>query len=826
MKRRVVILALMLCCFRFAFASVLLNGRVFDQSTGQPMEYATVTATALPDSAFVTGTITQPDGVFELSLETGYYALTMQYMGYKNTVKNVSIDGLKSHIDLGKIFLAPDEQLLAEVDVVAEVSTYEMTLDKRVFNVGKDVATSAGNAIEVLENIPAVSVDVEGNVSLRGDEGVRVLIDGKESGLSGMSTQDALRTIQAEMIERVEVVTNPSVRYDAEGTAGIINIVLKKEKRNGFNGVVNLRAGYPWQYGLGVNLNYRMKRFNWFFGYNYNRRTNVGGGIRQTKRYSDINGPDTTFVQLTDQITERSMLRNSHNIRLGTDFYITEKDILSLAFVYRYATNRSNPVVTYRDEYPMIDSSSYDVRKENWQESDPVYEVTLDYEKRFERKDRSLRANMRFFHNAELSYSDISEHLYPSVDIQQYISAIYQRTGEDQRQRNFQGTVDYVHPFGRKAVWEMGGKYTLREVSSISKVEDSVGGNWIPLENYCYDFDYHEQIGALYTSLGSEWGRWSGQAGLRAEMTDVATVLHGYAANGGDSINGGRPYVNLFPSAHLNYSFSEHDQMQLSYTRRIRRPFYRMLSPFRSYNDNRNIRMGNPSLKPVYTDSYELGYLHFWDMATFSFTSYYRHSVNIMQHYTYLDTIDQVYYSMPINFGVSNDFGLEAMLQGRIAKWWSLNANCNFFRSISNGSIGDRTYRTDSYMFFGRLMSKFSLKKLLDFQLTLHYMGPRNGPLGRRDDECWMDLALSKDVFGDNGTLTFSVRDVFGSRGHGGESWGDHFWQYSMQTWTKTTFSLNFSYRFNQQGAKRKKIDMDDEGENGSDGLYGGEDVF
>lgn len=825
MKNRILFLLAFLCVAQMSFAAVTVKGRIFDKSTGQPMEYATVTVASLPDSAFVTGTITQPDGTFELSLDAGRYVFTLQYMGYRNTVRNVTIDGSKNLVELGRIYLLPDEHLLAEVNVVAEVSTYEMTLDKRVFNVGKDVATTAGNAIEVLENIPAVSVDVEGNVSLRGDEGVRILIDGKESGLSGMSTQDALRTIQADMIERVEVVTNPSVRYDAEGTAGIINIVLKKGKRQGFNGVVNLRAAYPWQYGVGLSLNYRMKRFNCFVSYNYDNRSNIGGGVRKTKRYSDINGPDTTFVQLTDQITERSMQRNSHNIRFGTDYFIGDNEVLSLALVYRAANNRSHPVVAYSDEYPLIDSSSYDVREEWWQGSDPVYEVTLDYEKRFEQKDRSLKANLRFFDNAELSHSDISDFLYPSSETRRYTSAMYQRTNEDQSQRNLQASVDYVHPFAKKALWEVGGKYTLRQVNSISTIEDSLGGIWTPLDNYCYYFDYHEQIGALYSSLGNDWGRWSGQVGLRAELTDVKTVLHGYAEDGNDSINGSKPYIDWFPSAHLNYSVSENDQVQVSYTRRIRRPRYRMLSPFRSYNDNRNIRMGNPALKPVYTDSYELGYLHFWDKATFSFTTYYRHSVNTMQHYTYLDSVEQVYYSMPINFGTSNDFGMETMMQGQLAKWWNLNANCNFFRSISEGIINDCTYPTDSYVFFGRLMSKFSLKKWFDLQLTAHYMGPRVGALGKRSGEWWIDFAVSKDVFGDNGTITFNVRDVFGTRGHGGESWGDHFWQYSMQTWTKTTFSLNFSYRFNQQDAKRKRNDMNDN-DNGSNGGDDGEEYF
>ena len=337
------------------------------------MEYATVRACTLPDKTFVAGCITDPSGAFTMELEKGRYELEFQYMGFEAVYKSITLDGTKSTVDVGKITLEPDRRMLSEVSVEAEKSTYEMTLDKHVFNVGKDVGNTAGNAIEVLENIPAVSVDVEGNVSLRGDDGVRILIDGKESGLSGMSTQDALRTLQGDMIERVEVITNPSVRYDAEGSAGIINIILKKDKRQGFNGAVNVRTGYPWMYGASLTANYRLKRWNLFASYGFNNRSNVGGGVNQTKRYyldTIGTGPDmtfdTVFTQLTDQTTERRMHRMGHNVRVGADYYITDNDILSAALVYRYGKLETHPVVQYFDEYPLLGTSTYDVRAEDY----------------------------------------------------------------------------------------------------------------------------------------------------------------------------------------------------------------------------------------------------------------------------------------------------------------------------------------------------------------------------------------------------------------------------------------------------------------------------
>ena len=820
MKKQLLLLLTLVCCFHYSFASITVKGRVFDKATGLPMEYATVRACTLPDTTFIAGCITEPTGNFSMQLEKGRYVLEIQYMGFVPVYKNVTLDGSKNPFDVGKINLSPDHQMLGEVDVVAEQSTYEMTLDKRVFNVGKDVSNTAGNAIEVLENIPAVSVDVEGNVSLRGDDGVRILIDGKESGLSGMSTQDALRTLQGDMIERIEVITNPSVRYDAEGSAGIINIILKKDKRQGFNGAVNIRGGYPWMYGASLTANYRLKRWNLFASYGFNNRSNIGGGVNLTKRYSDIIEGDTIFTQLTDQTTERRMRRRGHNVRVGADYYITDRDIISAAFVYRNGRLETHPVVKYYDEYPQLGTSSYDERAEDYEEITPMYEVTMDYDKKFEREGRSLKANVRFFTNSEDAHSDITEKVYPNQEMQQLIKEVYQKTGNDQRMRNLQASLDYVHPFATKAQWEIGGKYTNRNINSLSEVteRDSLGV-YRPLPDYCYDYEYKEQVAALYTSLGNDWGRWSGQVGVRAEMTNIFTNLKGYAHDGTDSINGGKPYIDFFPSAHLNYSVNENNQFQVSYTRRIRRPGFWQMSPFRSYNDNRNIRMGNPALKPTYMDSYELGYIHFWDKASFNFTAYYRHGNNTIRSYTYM--ADSVFYSMPVNFGKADDFGVELVAQGQMTKWWNLNGNVNFFRSYSNGTINGKEYPTESWMLFGRAVSKFKIKNWFDFQLTAHVMGPHKEPLGMRKGNWWMDLAVSKEVFHGNGTITFNVRDLFNSRSWGGESWGDGFWQYNTSTWNRRSFSINFNYRINQQNMRRNRPGGGEEG--GGDEGGGGE---
>ena len=328
-----------------------IKGKIIDMETDGPLEYATVSLFNSQDSTLVTGVITDSKGNFSLKAKPGKYYVVLQFIGYESKTININ---LKNNISLGDIVLRPDSALLEEVEVVAEKSTMTMTLDKRVFNVGKDVSSTAGNAIEVLDNIPSVNVDVEGNVSLRGDSGVQILVDGKVSGLAGVSTQDALRSLQADMIEKIEVVTNPSVRYDAEGTAGIINIVLKKDKRKGFNASVDLRGGFPVQWGekffkedfpfqtgLGASVNYRFKKFNVFANYNFNYRDDISDGYTLTEYYNGDYDYDPTIenhddaTQITEQLTYRNRNRKGHNVRGGFDYYFTDNDILTFSTMFR-----------------------------------------------------------------------------------------------------------------------------------------------------------------------------------------------------------------------------------------------------------------------------------------------------------------------------------------------------------------------------------------------------------------------------------------------------------------------------------------------------------
>ena len=804
-----------------------IKGVVVDNETDGPLEYATISLFNSQDSTLVTGVITDMQGAFSLQTKPGKYYIVVQFMGYQSKTINVDVKNAREVVSLGKIIMYTDSALLDEIEVVAEKSTMTMALDKRVFNVGKDVSSTAGNAIEVLDNIPSVNVDVDGNVSLRGDSGVQILVDGKVSGLAGVSTQDALRSLQADMIERIEVVTNPSVRYDAEGTAGIINIVLKKDKRKGFNASVDVRGGFPVQWGekffkkdfpfqsgIGASLNYRFKKFNVFANYNFNYRDDISDGYSKTEYFND-NGYDPILgnhydaTQITEQFTYRNRHNHGHNLRGGFDYYFTDNDILTFSAMMRRSDGHNTPSVTYHDNFPFEGLKQFSKRTEDWFNSRPMNEFTLSYDKFFGTKENSLKASVRYFtsddtENSEIVDSDFltEEDLLNNIPF----SSISQSTKASELQKNLQATVDFVYHYGLSVV-ELGGKYTNRMINNITEVKEE--GEI--LADYTHNFDYNQQVAAIYGSYGREFGRFSGQIGLRSEFTLIDTYLKETQEKNDQR------YLNVFPTGHLNYSLTEVDQVQASYARRIRRPWYGQMAPFSSFNDDRNIRTGNPTLRPIFTDSYEISYLRFWERGNINFTTYYRHSTDVIRQFT--TVVGDVSISRPENFGISDDYGIELVGSLDVFKWWNINGSINFFKSNTVGDWNGRHYVTDSYNTFARFVSKFRMKDICDIQITGRYMGPREEPLGYRKANYWCDFAASRDVFNKKGTISLNIRDVFGSRQHGGESWGDNFWQYSESSWSTTSVTLNFNYRINQQQNKKRMPG----GNGGGEGFEGGE---
>ncbi|CAN5530260.1 hypothetical protein BH23BAC1_BH23BAC1_33200 [soil metagenome] len=368
-----------------------IQGRIIDAQSGAPIEYTTASLFNKVDSSLVTGNITDEEGNFYIEAPEGTYWLEIKFISYKSRVFNNLILGRNNpNPILGEIKLALDTQTLSEVIISGEKEQMELSLDKRIFNVAGDLTNVGRNAAEILDNVPSVTVDVEGNVSLRGSSNVRILIDGKPSGLVGISSTDALRMLQGDLIERVEVITNPSARYDAEGMAGIINIILKKDKREGVNGSFNLNLGHPVNYGASFNINMRRKWFNLFSSYGLNYRESPGRG----SAYQEFYLPDSTYY--TNRIQNRLRSGLGHNLRFGSDFFINDKNIITASFLYRISNQDNLSNIQYTDLNSLRQITNRTLRTDNESEDQYNLEWDLNYSKTFNKKGQKFTTDIQY----------------------------------------------------------------------------------------------------------------------------------------------------------------------------------------------------------------------------------------------------------------------------------------------------------------------------------------------------------------------------------------------------------------------------------------------
>jgi ferric enterobactin receptor len=781
-----------------------IKGKVIDRSNRQALEYATIMVYNQQDSSFVAGSITGTNGEFDIKLKPGKYYISVQFLAYASiNISDVTVTRGKTPRDLGELLIAPDHALLDEIEVVAERSSVEMTLDKRVFNIGRDMTSKAGNAIEVLENIPSVTVDIEGNISLRGDDGVRVLIDGKVSGMAGISSRNALRSIQADMIERIEIVTNPSVRYDAEGSSGIINIVLKKDRRRGFNGSVDVNTGFPLQAGIGINTNYRMNKVNLFANYNLGYREFIGGG----SSYREIYGAVPFASDMQSERLNRSL---NNMIRIGAEYQINPNSALTASVMFRLSDENNRSEVYYDDFRPLQTLVSQSQRIDLEKERDPNLEYALDYRRQFRRKDQLLTANVQYFNNSEESNSAITETTHFRLT-GQLPSPLLQKTINDRKESNFQIQTDYFQPLGGKSKIETGIKLQMREIINGYEVqEQKPSGNFEILPQFTNHFTYEENILSAYLLHGNDLGRYSYQLGIRAEYSDINTLLKE------TNEDNNRKYLDFFPSAHITYKLNETNNLQLSYSRRIRRPGFWQLNPFRSFTDNRNIMTGNPMLQPVYTHSFESGYLKFWKKGNINLNAYYRQSNNVFQRIERVDSLG-IAYARPENFAKNDSYGLELIGMYNPIRWFNMNGSVNFFRSMTAGEAYGIDYSTDNYSWTARLMTRMNIKRAFDLQLSGNYRGAMDTPQGRRLPSWSLDAGASRDVLKGKGTVTLNVRDVFGTRRFAFETFDDFFYSKTDFRWSSTVVTVNFNYRINQQ--KRRAPERRQSGQDADEGM-------
>jgi len=621
-----VICRLQLFLLAVVFISVQLNaqsgraiikGKASDSLSSAPLSFSGIRIFKNPEKILQKESVTNEAGSFSVELGYGSYYAQIDFMGYK-TYKTAEFTVSKEHAthDLGVIKLVRSANTLQEVVVQAEKSSMTLSLDKKVFNVGKDLANAGGSASDILTNIPSVSVDPEGNVKLRGSDGVRILIDGKPSGLVSFKGGGGLQQLQASMIDRVEIITNPSARYEAEGMAGIINIVLKKDKRQGFNGSFELTAGDPTNLGGAANLNYRHKKINFFINYGiaYRRQPNHGS------LYQEVYGKDTTFI--LKQTNTGKLTGFSNNIRGGIDYYFKENSTLTGSYLFRRSDANRKTNIRYEDYLNSVSKpTGVSTRTQNEDEVEPNSEYSLIYKRSFEQKGHELVAEVKYLDNWESSRQLFTQNFFNPDGTENISKALLQKSPNDEYEKQWLFQLDYTKPLGKEGKFEVGGRSSFRNMENNYLVtEKNAAGEDVPLPGLDNDFFYKENISAVYGILGNKNKNISYQAGLRAERTDVTTTLaETHQVNP-------RKYTNLFPSAHFTVDLAKQNAIQLSYSRRVRRPVYDDLSPYMTFTDSRNFFSGNPDLNPEFSNVFEIGHIKYFDKGSLS------SSVSISSH--------------------------------------------------------------------------------------------------------------------------------------------------------------------------------------------------
>lgn len=778
----------------------VISGSIVDDQ-GNAVPFANAAVYSNLDSALVGGAASDENGLFSIQMKPGNYFLRVTFLSFEEEIiPNVNL--INKDIDLGTIVLAANTTLLDEVEIQGEKSQMELHLDKRVFNVGTDLSSTGGNAADILNNVPSVSVEVDGTVSLRGSENVRILINGKPSGLTSRDP-DALRHLQGNLVERVEVITNPSSRYEAAGEVGIINIVLKKNQENGLNGTFTATAGNPDYLGGSYSLNLRRKKINLFSSY--------GMDYRKSPGYSNMFQSFDNGARYTRQIGDRSRSELSHNFSAGMDYFINDKNTFTGSFMYNIGDGLNRSTLTYHDFLNDAPTGTT-TRTDREVEDEENIEASLNYKREFSSKEHTLTTDFQYNKRLDGETSDFTQ--VEEDFITEEDSTKIQRSENIAVDRNWFFQTDYVHPFGTDGKAEAGLRTTTRTVNNEYGFEELDNeGNWAVFPAFNNNLIYTERIHAGYIMAGNKFNKFSLQAGLRGEYSDITTEL-----TETNDINH-REYFNLFPSVNIGYEINKDRTLQLSYSKRINRPHFRELLPFSNFSDTRNLFQGNPNLNPEYTHSFETGYLVNWESGSILSSAYYRYRVGDIQRVTRIDENGdgtRTTRVFPINLGTTDYYGLEFNLSSTVDKWWDINSSANFYRSITEGEYEGELLNNDTYAFYARTTSKMTFSKGFEFQTSFHYRAPRKTTQGRRLSSYSLDLALAKDILKGKGTITATVRDLLNTRKWRSvvEIEEENYYAESSSQWAPRQVRVTFTYRLNQMKNRGGDRDRDNDGGN------------
>ncbi len=803
---------------------IKILGIVIDKETSQPLEYATLVLQRVRNPDKITGGLTDQNGKFEIEIFPGKYNIKVEYLSYNTYELKEQL--LRTSTNLGTIKLGINVEQLNAIEVVGERTTVELRLDKKVYNVGQDLTVKGGSVTDVLDNVPSVIVDVEGNISLRGNESVRILINGKPSALSGF-TNDALQQLPADAIEKVEVITNPSARYDAEGTAGILNIILKQNKTVGVNGSVNIFSGHPELYGAGINLNLRRDHFNIFTNTSY-RYTNTPGNALFKQENFNQNGITDSFQ---DEIREYQRENKGFNTNIGFELFLNKTSTLTNGIVYRKSNGDDKVDIDFFNFDALKTPTIQRNRLTNESDEDETIQYSLNYKKKFNEDGHELSLDYQYSRSSEDENATINEIILNNNEI----AAIEQTLTNDNQKRQLL-QVDYILPFGKdnKSQLELGYRGNFNNFNTDFDFGILENNIFTSDSNFSNELNYKEYVNAAYTQLGSKFGKFNVLGGLRMEASNIGVKL----INTND--NNTKNYVDWFPSLFIGYEFSDTEQLTISYSRRLRRPRSRYINPFPSRSSNTNLFQGNPDLNPTYTNAYDLGYLKRWDKITFTTSGYYNKSTGVFQFITQErgdfvainnptppnePILVPVQVLSPINLATEKRYGMEFTTSYSPKRNWRLSLNTNIFKQELRGNHSyinflneeiTQNFDADNFTWFTRFSAKIPLPKDISFQTNLFYRGPRETAQAKNKSILVTNLAFSKDLIKDKFTASLNVSDLFNTRKRRRETKTANVFTYSEFQRRERQIRIALRYIFNQQQNEKSKNNRRNNG-NGED---------
>ncbi|PZX17431.1 outer membrane receptor protein involved in Fe transport [Breznakibacter xylanolyticus] len=763
-----------------------IRGLVIDANSGEPIEYATIAVYDAQNNV-VTGTVTDVKGVFKVSgLNWGVYHLQLSFMGYDaHRVENLSVTNDKPSHNLGTVRLAANTEKLNEVEVVAERKQFEYKIDKKVVNVSGQATAASMTAIEVLENVPSVKVDVEGNVSLRGSGGFTVLIDGKPSILDA---SDALRQIPASAIDNIEIITNPSVKFEPDGTAGIINVITKKNKLLGVSGQAAVNAGMYGTYGGDALLNYRHKKVNYIFGGDYNRR--VFPGENENERRSVV-GDQTNYL-ISKGEGERDM--RMWGLRGGVEVDFNPKNSMTLSA----RMGGRDMIMESPQSFHEFNDAGLDNRYsslENWHRQGQFYALNGTYVRQFAQKGHQVSTQFNISHRDATEESS-NEKTSDGTLLEK------RRNLEDGPGDRAELKIDYTLPFSETNKLEAGYQGRWESESDETALEnwDLLSGAWVPNAQYGNNTEGEQQIHGLYAMYAGMWRKFGYQAGLRGETTR-RTISSNLSAQQFELDR-----FDLYPTLHLSLQLPWEQQLMGGYSRRIQRTHGWMLEPFITWVNAYYVRQGNADLEPEFIDSYELGYVKQFENAFVSFEAYHRvthNKVENLQRQWEGDPSGNILMGQPFNVGKDYSTGLELSINLRQLKWWEVNLMGNLYNYEVTGSAGGKDFSNQTFNWGARLNNTFKVARLHQLQFNGQFNSPTATAQGEVHGYYSFDAAYRVDLFKRKLSAVVQARDLFATGKRISTTEGENFYTWSKWGMKAPLVSMTLTYRFNNYMPKR-----------------------